>query len=228
MCYRVARDFDDVDVVKQKEFGVTRVLEHFMPSYNVSITQKIPVIIPGSRTLTLFKWGLIPHWAKEESVGDKLGNARAESIDEKPSFRESFANKRCLVLVSGFFEWDSNKTPYYIKFKGKKIFALAGLWDSWMGDSREEIKSCTIITCEPNNFLKDIHNRMPVVLEEKDYEMWLLGKNTKKLKEILKPFSDDLTLGFEVNKAVNFAKNNYPDLLKPLKEIKEKQRTLDL
>ena len=122
MCYRASTNFSEVDVKNDKVFNVTKVNAKFSPRYNVSLTQKIPVIIPGSRILDMYRWGLIPGWAKDEKIGYKLGNARSETISEKPSFKNSFKNKRCLVLVSGFYEWNKEKQPFHIRLKKQKIF----------------------------------------------------------------------------------------------------------
>lgn len=229
MCYRVSRDFTDVDVRKTKEFGVTKVLSEFLSSYNVTITQKIPVIVPGSRILDLYQWGLIPHWANDSRIGDKLANARSETLLEKPMFRDSFKKKRCLVLVSGFFEWDKNKNPYYIQVKEKKIFALAGLYDEWKDEDGKIIKTATVITCEPNSFIKKLHNRMPVILSSENYDKWLTSDDINEVQKLLKPFDDNLIYGFEVTRKANSVKNNSPDILLPIdsnKSGKESQRKL--
>jgi len=226
MCYRVSTNFSHIDVGKIKEFKVSKVASEFEPRFNVAPSQRIPVIVPGSRVLDLYKWGLIPSWAKDSSIGDKLGNARSETIDEKPSFRGSFKNKRCLVLVSGFYEWDSSKQPYHMQLLNQKIFALAGLWDIWRHPESETIKSCTVITCEPNDIIGSIHNRMPVILKPEDYETWLTTENLEKAKKLLKPFDDKLMKGYEVSKQVNYYKNDFPELIKPVSKKKDPQQTL--
>ncbi|MFA5856067.1 MAG: SOS response-associated peptidase [Candidatus Pacearchaeota archaeon] len=226
MCYRVARDFSDVDVKKDKKFKVDRVLEEFLPKYNVSPSQGIPVIIPGSRILDVYRWGLIPHWAKNMNASDKLANARSESLKEKPSFRESFKKKRCLVLASGFYEWDKNKQPHYIQVKEEKIFAFAGLYEDFKDEDSKSIKSCTIITCEPNNFMKKIHDRMPVILYSKDYEKWLKGSNLEEINSLLVPFDDKLMKEYEVTKKMNSSRYESPDVIERLNSKKENQRTL--
>jgi putative SOS response-associated peptidase YedK len=194
MCYQVSNDFNDVDVKNIKEFAVTRVLSEFDARGSVFPGAKLPVIVPGSRTLDLYRWGLIPHWVKDiKSVsGSKLANARAETLLEKPSFRLSFIHRRCLVLASGFYEFDSLKQKYYYEVNGQKIFAFAGLWDSWRDPDGEEIKSCTIITCEPNSTVGKVHNRMPVILHPSDYELWLTGESIVELKKLLVPYSVEL------------------------------------
>jgi putative SOS response-associated peptidase YedK len=224
MCYRVSRDFSDVDVRADKIFEVTRVLNEFEPKYNVAITDYLPVIILGSRILDMYKWGLIPHWAKDRSMGAGMGNARAETILEKPSFKNIFVTNRCLVLASGFFEWDEDKNPYYFKVNGQEIFAFAGLWDEWTSEGGEKLRTVTIITCEPNESIKKYHNRMPVVLSPKDYEEWLKG-DFMIAKTLLKPFDDKLMIYYPVTRKANSSKNNSLDILQPLKK-KESQKTL--
>lgn len=194
MCYQVRTDFSDIDVIKIKEFAITKVEHEFQPRLNVFPKQTIPVIIPGSRILDLYRWGLIPSWAKDIKIGNKLANARAETLIEKPSFRDSFIKRRCLVLASGFYEWDKNKHQYLIQLKSQKIFAFAGLWSHWKDEKNNIIKSCTIITCEPNKEIQKIHNRMPVILDPEDYDKWLTEKSLKELKSLLKPYKNKLII----------------------------------
>jgi putative SOS response-associated peptidase YedK len=226
MCYRVARDFSDVDVKKDKKFAIDRVLTEFLPKYNVSPTQGIPVIIPGSRILDMYRWGLIPHWARDTKVSDKLANARSETLKEKPSFRESFKKKRCLVLASGFYEWNNKKQPHFIQIKGEKIFAFAGLYEEFKDEETKKIKSCTIITCEPNKFMKKLHDRMPVILYSKDYEKWLKSEDLDEVSLLLVPFDDKLMKEHEVTKKMNSSRYESPEIIEPLKPLRENQRTL--
>lgn len=225
MCYRTSAVFTDIDVIEEKDFEVDTVLSKFQPRYNLAPTQKIPVIIPGSRILDTMRWGLIPSWAKDTKIGSELANARSESIDEKPSFRDSFKNKRCLVLASGFFEWDKLKNPYLFRIKNKKIFAFAGLWSEWSSPEHEIIKSCTIITCDPNSTVKKIHQRMPVILQPKDYTAWLTGNSPKDLKTLLVPIKSDFLEYYEVTKKMNSPIYESPDILQPIVK-NEQQQTL--
>lgn len=226
MCYRISNDFTEVDVKKDPKFKVTKINTNLTKSYNTTITSYIPVIIPGSRILDKFRWGLIPHWAKDKNIGHKLANARSETLSEKQSFKKSFHEKRCLILVSGFFEWDKKKDPYHIQKKDEKIFALAGLWDEWTDPTdKKTIRSCTIITCKPNNKIKKLHDRMPVILEEKEYKDWLNSTNTNNLQQILRPIEDNKIMISRVSREVNSIKNNYKNLLEP---IDEKQNKLNL
>jgi putative SOS response-associated peptidase YedK len=215
----MSRLFDAEDARKQKKFMITKVMSEFGPQTNVPPGSNIPVIIPGSIILDTYKWGLIPHWAKESKIGFKMINARSETLTEKPSFRQSFANKRCLILTDGFFEWDASKTPHYIQVKDEKIFALAGLWDEWHDPkTQKQIKSCTIITCGPNSFMKPIHHRMPVILDPKDYQEWLDPNNhdTDVLSRLLKPTDANKLKEHKVDKTIGSPKNQDENLLKPV------------
>jgi putative SOS response-associated peptidase YedK len=226
MCYRASTNFSHVDVLKDKSFGVTKVETEFLPRYNVSITQYIPVIVPGSRILSLYKWGLIPRWSKDEKIGVFLGNARAETITEKPSFRESFMDRRCLVLVSGFFEWDKEKNPYYVKVKDKKIFALAGLYDSWNNPEGKGIKTCTVITTEPNKKIGSVHERMPVILNPLNYSTWLIGKNIIEVHKLLATYDDSDIEMYKVSRMANSVKNDIPLVIEPIDEPDSRQKKL--
>lgn len=149
------------------------------PRYNIAPSQPI-LAIPNltSRTADYFKWGLIPSWAKETSIGMKMINARSEGLSDKPSFRGPYKYKRCLIPSSGFFEWrlepgTKQKTPYYIQLTGGQPFAIAGLWDVWLSPDGSEVKSCALITTEANSFMTAFHSRMPVILQPKHYSAWL-------------------------------------------------------
>jgi putative SOS response-associated peptidase YedK len=227
MCYRVSNDFNDVDVTRVKELGLTKVVSGFQARLNVFPGQDIPVIVPGSRVLDLYRWGLIPHWTKDlKSIsGSKLANARAESVLEKPSFRQSFIKKRCLVLASGFYEFDSNKNPYYYTTVGQKIFAFAGLYDEWVNEKNEVVKSCTIITCEPNSIVKKVHGRMPVILHPDDYELWLTGTSMVELRKLLVPYSGEL-IEKQINKKPKIKKEKVKVKKDAKKKIDKGQRTL--
>lgn len=150
------------------------------PRYNIAPTTQVPAVIEkdGKRELDFFKWGLVPSWAKDPSVGVKMINARSETASEKPSFRSAFKHRRCLIVADGFFEWhteNGKKQPYYLSMKDGKPFAFAGLWETWrpVDDNDQELRTCTILTCGPNTLLKPIHDRMPVILPPESYDTWL-------------------------------------------------------
>jgi putative SOS response-associated peptidase YedK len=203
----------------KKYFNIDKTINDFQPQYNLAPTQQVPVITAGSRILQTMRWGLIPHWAKDKKIGNYNINARSESLQEKPSFRENFKKRRCLVLTSGFFEW-KNKVPHFITLKTNKPFAFAGLYDQWQEpDSKkaQKIKSCTIITTKSNSFLKEIHDRMPAILSPEDYDEWLSLENTDTdlLQNLLKPFDSSQMSEYKVSQNVNSVRNQGPELIKP-------------
>lgn len=190
------------------------------PRFNVAPTQVLPVVVGGPSDLELrpMRWGLVPSWAKEESVGNRMINARAETVAEKPSFRSSFKTKRCLVPCDGFYEWvpgGDGKTPHYIRMKTGDLFAFAGLWAKWEKDG-STLFSYTIITTQASSFLKPLHDRMPVVLLSEQYDAWMQTETTADtLHALLHPLEEDLLEFFPVSKAVNSPKNDSPGLLTP-------------
>src|SRR5918993_4030416 len=158
-------------------FEIQEYPSSITPNYNVAPTQEIAAVVEeedDKRKLEMFHWGLIPSWAKDPSIGNKMINARAETVSEKPSFRTAFKKRRCLIVADGFYEWqktDNGKQPFYIRMKDSSPFAFAGLWESW--DRGEEIRSCSIITTDANDLMGQIHHRMPVILPPENYGVWL-------------------------------------------------------
>ncbi len=185
-----------------------QVKEEFLPRYNIAPTQEIAIIKSDEVVeLSYARWGLIPRWAKDASIGSKLINARGESIQDKPSFRESFKQRRCLIPASGFFEWKTVrkglKQPMYIRLKSRQPFMFAGLWDKW--EKEDDITSCTIITTSVNDLIKPIHNRMPVILPINQYHHWLTPGSIEmeQLNELLLPYPPDEMEMYPVSNAVN-------------------------
>ncbi len=190
------------------------------PRYNIAPTQSVPSVLQTSastnRQLKMLHWGLIPSWAKDRKMGARLINARAETVAEKPAFRSAFRQRRCLVLADGFYEWQQQenqkqKQPFYFRMSQKQPFAFAGLWEHWQDqDSGEEIESCTLLTTDPNELMKPIHNRMPVILDPKDYELWLDPevKKSELLQPLLRPYPTEEMTAFPVSKAVNKPSND--------------------
>lgn len=161
---------------------------------NIRPSMQVPVIVikQGQRYLGFIRWGLIPSWAKDQKIGYKLFNARAETIDIKTSFKNSFKSKRCLIPANGFFEWrKSDKKKFYFKLKSRELFSFAGLWEAWKNPQGVIIPSCTIITTEPNDLIEKYHNRMPVILKKEDEETWLNSKNNDELKKLLTSYSSN-------------------------------------
>jgi putative SOS response-associated peptidase YedK len=194
----------------------------FEPRYNIAPSQTINVVFAPEteRILAQLKWGLVPSWAKDSEIGNRMINARAETIAEKPSFREAFKSRRCIIPASGFYEWQKKgtkaKQPFYFYLKEKEVFGFAGLWDTWI-DKRtgEELETCAIITTEANRVLEPVHDRMPVILQPKDYEQWLDAKekDTEKLQKLLAPYPAAEMDLYEVSKSVNIPSNDSPELI---------------
>ena len=155
----------------------------FKPRYNIAPTQPIAVITNSNLPqLDYFLWGLIPSWAKDPEIGSRLINARSETLAEKPSFRSAFRRRRCLIPANGFFEWktvpgEKSKIPMFIHLKTGKCFAFAGIWEIWSSPDGSEIRSCTIITTQPNELMQSIHNRMPVILPQQPIKIGLIPKS---------------------------------------------------
>jgi len=201
-----------------ESFGVTPTLET-QPRYNVAPTQDIVAIRSnGSAHMDLLRWGLIPAWAKDESIGSRMINARAETLAEKPSFRGLLRGRRCLVVADGFYEWQTegkNKTPMYITLQEEQPFAFAGLWDLWKSPDGRQVQSCTIITTEPNELMASIHNRMPAILRPKTYEDWLNPqlRDEQVLTHLLQPYPAELMKARAVSKLVNNPRNDTAEIL---------------
>jgi putative SOS response-associated peptidase YedK len=208
----------------EKRFLIDEVMASIQPRYNIAPTQNVAVIInkenPG-RVLTEMRWGLIPSWADDPKIGFRMINARAETVAEKPSFKRALTSRRCLIPADSFYEWKKNgktKTPMRIMLKEEKPFAFAGLWEKWTDPKiKMEIRSCTIITCEANSFMKPIHDRMPIILSEKAEALWLDSelKDPTKLKEVLVPYPAKEMKDYPVSTMVNSAKYDGPECVKP-------------
>ncbi|WP_119462925.1 SOS response-associated peptidase [Rhodospirillaceae bacterium SYSU D60014] len=194
------------------------------PRYNMAPTQQAPVVRynpeTGGRSLDLLRWGLVPHWAKDMTIGNKLINARADGIDTKPSFRSAFAKRRCLVLASGFYEWKkegANKQPYAITLMDGSM-CFAGLWENWKTPEGDWLRTFTIITTEANDLVAPIHNRMPVILDPADHAVWLGEQpaEAEELKALLRPYPAEKMTAYPVSSRVNSPKNDDPQVALPL------------
>ncbi len=193
--------------------------------YNIAPTQDSSVIKRGKhgeRELHTLVWGLIPAWAKEKNIGYKLFNARAETINSKPSFRSAFKSRRCLIPASGFYEWQklergNKKQPFYIKPKEGTILVFAGIWERWESPTGDYIESYSIITTTCNEIMRPLHDRMPVILERKDFDKWLDTEiKPDELTALLKPCPAELLTCYPVSTVVNAAINNLPECIAPL------------
>ena len=197
-------------------FGVTGSIA-VEPRYNIAPTQYIAGIRnsdESGRELAMFRWGLIPFWAKDPSIGNRMINARSETVAEKPSFRAAYRRRRCLLLADGFYEWKKegeSKTPYFISMASGAPFAFAGLWENWQSkETDESIQSTTIITTAANEFMATLHHRMPVVLQPDTADRWLAGDDD--LIDDVTANSPELT-AWAVDRRVNNARNEGEDLI---------------
>ena len=192
------------------------------PSYNVAPTQRVPAfrLSPDDESpeIAYLRWGLIPFFAKDASIGARMINARSETVAVKPSFRAAFKRRRCLVPADGFIEWKrvgKEKQPYHITLKNSQYFAMAGLWEKWRTPEGEELQSCTILTTDANEKVGEIHDRMPVILHPDDFSTWTDVKlqDREVLEGLLEAYPSDEIALRAVNKRVNNARNNDPECL---------------
>ena len=184
-------------------------------------THEAPAIITkdGETTLTMLKWGLVPHWAPDVKIGYKMINARSETLAEKPSFKNAFKTRRAIIPLSGFIEWKRDgetKRPFCIQLKDNPIMSVAGIWETWKSAEGTELATFSIITTEANSFMEKIHDRMPVILDKEGETVWLDPKNdgSPTLQKLLKPCDSKLLSAFEISTLINSPKNNRAELLK--------------
>ncbi|HKJ45178.1 MAG TPA: SOS response-associated peptidase [Balneolales bacterium] len=224
MCGRYTLFSDKEEI--EETFGVSSdENELFKVNYNVAPGTINPVILmprPDVRDLGGFKWGLIPSWAEDERVGYKMINARAETLLEKPSYRKPFQRQRCIIPANGFFEWQTiykQKTPFYVRTLDQDLLGFAGLYEKWVSkDKKKTVYSYTIITTEANALLQPLHDRMPVILERKNYDQWLdpVNSDTEELNKMINPYPTERMAIYRVSQDVNDAKNNGPELIQPV------------
>ena len=193
------------------------------PRYNIAPTQAVAAIRapggPDRRELAFFRWGLIPSWADDPAIGNRLINARAETAAQKPAFRSAFRQRRCLVLADGFYEWQrlgTKKQPYYFRMRDGQPFAFAGLWERWE-DEGKPLETCTLLTTEANAVLRPIHERMPVILEPSSYNRWLdpACQQVDLLQPLLRPYRSEDMIGYPVSPLVNNPRNENPKCVEP-------------
>lgn len=210
-------------------FNLNDFPDELKPRYNIAPSQKAPVILNKSpRKLSMIRWGLIPHWSRDEKIGYKMINARAETLLEKPSFREPLQSKRCLVLSDGFYEWKKTpegKQPYRITLKDNGLFTFAGLYDSWKTTEGADLYTFTIITTEPNDLMKNIHNRMPVILPQDKERLWLdYHLDAQDASHLLETYPSENMKAYPVSKMVNSVENDSPNIIEQVSV--ENQKTL--
>lgn len=195
------------------------------PRYNIAPTQSVPIVVSreNSRALVPMRWGLIPRWAKDPSIGNRLINARSESLSQKPAFRRSFQRRRCLVPADSFYEWQKkasgDKQPIRLTVGEGEIFAFAGLWDQWIHpDDGHRVCSFTIITTRPNDKVRPIHHRMPVILQREEEDLWLDPgvQDPVILRPLLGPCDSENMRIYPVSRMVNSPKNDQPECILPI------------
>lgn len=205
-----------LDASEAKEaFDLQSIPVDWRPRFNVAPSQPVAVVISAEeRKAEWMKWGLVPGWAKDPAIGNKLINARCETVNEKPSFRAAFSRKRCLILADGFYEWQriegKRSVPYLFQRVDQKPFAMAGLWESWRIPQGEELRTCTIITTSANAIVRPVHERMPVMFQPEKAWNWLKEKDTVKLQSLLVSFPDDDLVSRTVSSMVNDPANDSP------------------
>ena len=223
MCGRFIISMDPEDF--KLKYEVSDFPKDFTPRYNVAPSQPIAVIRDTvTRHAEWMRWGLVPSWAKDITVGSRMINARAETLLEKPSFLNAFQKRRCLIPANGFYEWQKRgrnivPLPYLITLKDKSPFAFAGLWDSWTPPGGQPIQTCTIVTCSPNELIASIHDRMPVILDPINAWLWMSPQPTLKLQSLLKPYPAEQMEMVACDPRLNNAEIDSPELANPDKPL---------
>ncbi len=223
MCGRYTLRVSPVELAEI--FGALEPIE-WTPRYNIAPTQAVAVVRPAAegkgRELSRLKWGLIPSWSKDAKIGSSLINARAETVATKPAFRSAFQNRRCLIPVDGFYEWQAIpgrkvKQPYFISVRDVPVFAFAGLWERWTNPDGLALETCTIITTEANDLMQAVHTRMPVILAAHDYGRWLDHdrQTSQNMLAMLQPYPSEGMQSIPVSTLVNSPRNDLPECVVP-------------
>jgi len=223
MCGRFTLAVDTEEL--RKSFPWLEVGGEVRARYNIAPSQPVAVVPnDGRKRLDFFVWGLIPSWAKDPKIGYKMINARGETIHEKPTFRAAFRRRRCLILADGFYEWHKRKvegrqvsTPMYIHLNSREPFAFAGLWETWYSPLGDELRTCTIITTTPNEFVAGYHDRMPVILHPEDYDEWLdpAERAPDQLRHLIRSYPAEAMAAYPVSPLVNSPQNEVPECAVP-------------
>lgn len=217
MCGRYSFAVED-ELIRER-FGIRVRTAIYKARYNCAPAQMLAVITAMEpETLNFFKWGLIPSWSRDPSMGARMINARAETLAEKPSFRAAFRHRRCLVPADGFFEWrrDREKSPFRIRMKEGRPFAMAGIWEQWKGEDGLPVNTFSVVTTTPNRLMAEIHDRMPVILRREEEQEWLFGSSPELLNGLLRPYPDEEMEAYAISKRVNSPANDTPDILEPV------------
>ncbi|MDR4886952.1 SOS response-associated peptidase [Fredinandcohnia sp. QZ13] len=224
MCGRFTLFAEFDDILNRFDIETTIEQDLYIPSYNIAPSHSVLSVINDGRRnrLGYLRWGFVPSWAKDDKIGYKMINARAETLAEKPSFRHAFKHRRCLVIADSFYEWkkgaDKSKTPMRIKLSSDELFAMAGIWERWNSPDGNALYSCSIITTTPNELMKDIHDRMPAILRKEDEKLWLNPSldDVSKISDLLKPLAAEEMEAYEVSSLVNSPRNNSPNVIQKI------------
>lgn len=219
MCGRFSL-FQANDTVLLERFHASRIAGKFEKHYNIAPSQNVSAILNEDlKTIAPVKWGLVPFWAKDPAIGNRMINARAEGIEEKPSFRKPIRSQRCLVVADGFYEWkregNTAKRPFRVTLKDGSLFSFAGIWDSW-GPEGKELYTCSIITTVANALVGKIHDRMPVILRREDEDTWLREKDLDSVLKLLKPYDARQMAAYEVSTRINSPANDSVEVARPV------------
>ena len=232
MCGRFAL-YGSAENIAEK-FAIEQTFFPIIPRYNIAPSQVIAAVTQSQeRELRPLKWGLVPSWVKNPAFGNRMINARAESLKDKPSFKRAFRARRCIIPASGYYEWkktfSGTKTPYYIQLQNKELFAMAGLQEEWTGATKEVLHTCAIVTTEANDSAATVHNRMPAILSADEVEQWLNpdSSNVDSLLELLHPYKGKLRI-HPVASKVNYVDRDNASCIDPVSVEKELQHNLEL
>lgn len=220
MCGRFTQRHKPEEVIERFEVGEDDLISQ--PRYNIAPSQTLATVRQGDgRQLFACRWGLIPFWAKDPAIGNRMINARAETLAEKPSFRRAFAARRCLIPADGFYEWRKQgkgaSRPFYIRLRDDGLFGFAGLWEEWKSPDGEVVTTCAIITVEPNELMAGIHNRMPAILKPEHEAAWIDRSNDiPAVSNLLQPYPSELMEAYEISRAVNNPRFDDPACIEPV------------
>ncbi len=222
MCGRYTLLADELEILN--EFDIEQAIDSYQPSYNIAPGQNVLAIIHdgNEKRAGYLRWGLVPSWANDEKIGYKMINARSETAHEKPSFKKLMARKRCLIVADSFYEWKRDgkeKQPKRIQVDDRKLFTFAGLWDKWEQDDKE-LFTCTILTKEANDYMQDIHHRMPIILPKNKEDEWIASgkQHPNEIHQFLQSVEAEKLKAYNVSSYVNTAKNNDDACITPLAE----------
>ncbi|QYR23709.1 SOS response-associated peptidase [Paenibacillus sp. sptzw28] len=224
MCGRYTITVSLEELMLRYWIGDTAVPFH-RPKYNVAPGQMVLAVVgDGTRNrLGELKWGLVPSWADDPKIGNKMLNARSETVWDKPAFKQLIRRKRCIIPADGFYEWQKNssgsKQPMRIVMRSRSLFSMAGLYDTWVAPDGRKVSTCTILTTAPNELMAPIHDRMPVILEREDEALWLdrAFNDQRRLNQLLRPFPAEELEAYPVSAAVGSVANDEPSCIEPIK-----------